>query len=81
MFSVHTLSIVFEIIIVILGLGLVVFKKNFIGLGIALTYGIYAFYDIAKFTYSNISQCSLYGLFFIATISMLLVVVGIYRKS
>ncbi len=81
MFSIHTLSIGFETIIVLLGLGLVIFKKNLIGLGIAITYGIYVYYDIARYAHLNINSCSLYSLFFIATLSMLLVVLRLYKKS
>jgi hypothetical protein len=81
MFSIHALSIAFEALIVILAIGLVLFKKSIIGLGIAVTYGIYVFYDIAKYTRSDISLTYLHGLFFVATLSMLLVILGLYRNS
>ncbi|MDP8216228.1 MAG: hypothetical protein P9L98_02755 [Candidatus Kaelpia imicola] len=81
MLSIHTLSIAAEVIIVLIGLAILLFKKRIIGLGVALTYGIYVFYDIAKFTHYSINQSLLYGLFFIATLSMLLVVIRIYRTG
>ncbi|MDP8253359.1 MAG: hypothetical protein P9X27_03060 [Candidatus Kaelpia aquatica] len=81
MLGIHAISIAAEVFIVLIGLAILLFKKKAIGLGIALTYGIYVFYDIAKYTHSNISQCFLYGLFFIATLSMLLVVIRLYKTS
>ncbi len=81
MFSIHTISIALEVVVVLLGLSIVLFKKKIIGLGIALTYGIYAFYDIIRYTGSSISPFFLYGLFLIATLSMLLVVIKVYKTS
>jgi hypothetical protein len=51
-----------------MGVGLILRKKAF-GWGILITFGIYTFYDMAKYVPLPISQNLLYLLFFIASVS------------
>ncbi len=81
MITLHVVSIFLELIIAAIGVMLVIFKKKSYGYGIALTFGIYVFYDISKFTSLNISDFLLYKIFFLATLSMLFAVLGIYKRG
>lgn len=69
----HWLSIFIEAIVAILGLKLA-FDKKVYGWGILTTFGIYVFYDLAKYFSLNISSGFLYFIFFIASVSALLTV-------
>ncbi|MDD5614404.1 MAG: hypothetical protein PHQ54_04975 [Candidatus Omnitrophica bacterium] len=81
MFSIHALSILMELAIAVIALMLFFVKKKLYGLAIALTYGIYVFYDISKFISLDISGNLLYAIFFIATLAMLWAVVKIYKAN
>jgi len=74
------LSITIEAVIAIFGLMIVSNKKKKLGWGIFLTFAIYVIYDFARLLEWNINQNLLYASFFIATLSMLLVVLKIYKK-
>lgn len=72
---VHYISIILELIIAVGALSLAIKnKKKEFCYGIALTFFIYVFYDLAKSNSWPISNNILYSLFFIATLSMLWVV-------
>jgi len=79
--SIQYLSIIIEVIVAILGLMLVFNKKKNYGWGIFVTFAIYVFYDFIKIQGVTINSDLLYSLFFIATLSILLSVLSIYKKK
>lgn len=74
-------SIGIEVLIALIGLGIFFKNKKGYGLGIFLTFAIYVFYDYAKLTSMNVDGNMLYILFFIASISMLVVAFNLYRSK
>ncbi len=81
MFTLQTISIFLELIIVFVTLGLALSKKQLAGYGLALTFGVYVFYDAVKLYGYSINSTVLQVLFFVATLSALLSVLLIYKKS
>jgi len=79
--SIQYLSIIIEAIVAILGLMLIFKKKKNYGWGIFVTFAIYVFYDFIKIQGVTINSDLLYSLFFIATLSILLSVLSIYKKK
>jgi len=77
----HTVSIIFELIVVLLGFLLAVQKKKVWGWFLMLTFAIYVYYDLSGLVSLTISQDLLRGLFFIASLSILWVVWSIYREA
>lgn len=77
----HSVSIFFELVIVIISLMIAVKKKKIYGYGFALTFAIYVFYDSANLFSLGISDSLLYPLFFIATLSALLSMWMLYKES
>ena len=67
------ISIFVEALIAVLGLFIVFLKKKSYGIGIFTTFFIYVFYDLVRLENYSVSQDVLSILFFIASISMLLV--------
>ncbi len=74
------IAIIIEGAIAAVGLLIAVRKKRTLGFGIFLTFIIYIFYDLARLTSLEISDLILYPIFFIATLSMLWVVILIYQE-
>jgi hypothetical protein len=64
-------SILFEAAVCVLGVALAVSKKKRFGWGIALTFGIYVVYDLARVLGSTFPEESLAVLFLIASASIL----------
>jgi len=81
MLNLQTISILLELIIVFISLGIVISKKQLAGYGLAITFGIYVFYDAAKFYNYAIDEQILETIFFIATLSALISVLLIYKKK
>jgi len=81
MLSLQTISILLELIIVFVSLSIAFAKKRLVGYGLALTFGIYVFYDASKFYNYNIDGKTLEIMFFIATLSALLSVLLIYKRK
>jgi len=77
-FYLQPVSILIEVIICGIGIGLSVLKKKTYGGFIALTFGIYVVYDLVAFTDFPASRILLATIFLIATISMLYVVWTLY---
>jgi len=75
------LSILLEFVIVILSLILVYKKKKIYGYGIALTFLIYVYYDLAKLFAWSVPEIVLSIFFLLATISMLLVVIKLIKSK
>ncbi|MBP1929740.1 hypothetical protein J2741_002287 [Methanolinea mesophila] len=77
---IQPVSIGIEVILVILGLAIAVRKKRCYGWYIALTFGIYVVYDSAHLIGVQVSQNVLSGIFFIATLSILIGIWKIYSE-
>jgi cytochrome bd-type quinol oxidase subunit 2 len=73
-------SIGIEVVLVILGIAIAVQKKRCYGWFIALTFGIYVIYDSLHYTGLVVSQNVLSGIFFIATLSILIGIWQLYRE-
>jgi hydrogenase/urease accessory protein HupE len=73
-------SIAIEVILVILGIGIAIQKKRCYGWFIALTFGIYVVYDTTHFIGVQVSQNILSGIFFIATLSILIGIWQLYKE-
>jgi hypothetical protein len=74
-------AILLESAVAATGLFIAVRKKRFFGYGIFLTFGIYVFYDIAKLVPLQVSDVTLYPLFFVATLSILWATLLIYLEK
>jgi hypothetical protein len=74
------LSIVLEIVIALLAL-VSAFRGRPSMVGFALTFGIYVYYDLARLYSWAVSESLLSVVFLIATLSALVSVVGILKKS
>jgi len=70
-----------EAIIVIMGLGISIRNKQTYGWGISLTFGIYVFYDLARNLNWEISSTVMTVSFLVATISALVAVYFLFKKS
>jgi hypothetical protein len=73
-------SIGIEAILVVLGIALAVQKKKCYGWFIAITFGIYVIYDSVFFLGVQVSQDVLSGIFFIATLSILIGIWQLYSE-
>lgn len=74
-------SIAIEGIVTILGLKIFLKKKKSYGLFIALTFGIYVYYDLVRLMTFIVPLDTLYFLFFIASLSILIAVWQLYKKT
>ena len=74
-------AILLESAVAATGLLIAVRKKRFFGYGIFLTFVIYVFYDLAKLIPLEISDVTLYPLFFVATLSILWTTLLIYLEK
>lgn len=79
--NIHLISIAIEAVIVILSLMFAVNKRRFAGLGFALTFGIYVFYDLAKYYDWSVPSTTLNYLFLVASISALISFFFLYRRT
>jgi hypothetical protein len=77
----HYVSIALECVIFVLALKMVFEKKRYLGIPLAITFGIYIFYDLAKAQGWGVSREFLDAIFFIATVSALFVVWHLGRKK
>ncbi len=73
-------SVAVEGVIAAMGLVVALKQKRSFGYGIFLTFIIYVFYDLARLTSFEVSNDILYPVFFVATLSMLWVVILIYKE-
>ena len=74
-------AIVLEATIAAGGFFLGVKKKRVFGYGIFFTFAIYVFYDLARLVPIDLSNGTLYPVFFVATLSMLCVVILLYKDA
>ena len=77
----HLLSILLEAVVAALGIMLAIGKKKIYGWCIALTFVLYVVYDLANLLALNISQDTLYMIFFVATLSILWAVWNIFLEA
>jgi len=77
----HILSVALEFVVFILGLKMVFEKKRYLGVPIAITFGIYVFYDLAKGLGWGLPRDFLDTIFFMATLSALYVVWHLGRRK
>lgn len=75
------IAIMLEGAIAAIGLFLAIGKKRSFGYGIFLTFAIYVFYDSARLVPIQISNSTLYPIFFIATLSILWAVIMLYKEA
>ena len=74
-------AIILESAVAATGLFIAVRKKRFFGYGIFLTFVLYVFYDLAKLIPLDISDVTLYPMFFVATLSILWAIIMIYKEK
>ena len=77
----HLLSILLEAVVAALGVMLAISKKKMYGWCIALTFVLYVVYDLANLMALNISEDTLYMIFFVATLSILWAVWNIFLEA
>jgi hypothetical protein len=74
------ISIILEVLIAVLAL-VTAFRKRPYMIGLAITFGIYVYYDLARYYKWEIAESWLSVVFLIATLSALVSVVGILRTT
>ncbi len=77
----HLLSILLEAVVAALGVMLAIRKKKMYGWCIAVTFVLYVVYDLANLLALNISEDTLYMIFFVATLSILWAVWNIFLEA
>lgn len=77
----HLLSILMEVVVAVLGVQLAIRKKKMYGWCIAVTFALYVIYDLAALLQWDVSQDTLYTIFFVATLSILWAVWNIFLES
>lgn len=81
MITLQTISICLELVIVFMALKLAISKKQLAGYGLAVTFGIYVFYDTVRLYNYTINSQLLQILFFLATLSAFVsLLMFIYKK-
>lgn len=80
MIDLQIISIVIEVIVVCFGLAIAVRKKRWYGWGIAITFGIYVYYDLARYFAWGVGSEFLERAFFLASLSALGAIWGIYKR-
>ncbi len=75
------LSLFFEVLVFILGIGLAVARKKVYGWGIALTFGLYVVYDATRFFGIGVSSDILGIIFFVASLSVLWAVWTLWKEG
>lgn len=74
-------SIIMESAVAVTGLFIAVRKKRVFGYGIFLTFIIYVFYDVVNLLQLEVSDYTLYPVFFVATLSILWATLLIYMEK
>ena len=77
----HLLSILLEVVVAALGMMLAIRRKKMYGWCIAVTFVLYVIYDLANLLALNISEDTLYMIFFVATLSILWAVWNIFLEA
>lgn len=74
------ISIVIEIVIAALALVLA-YRGQTTMIGFAITFGIYVYYDLARYYSWEVSESLLSGVFLIATLAALVSMIGILKNT
>ncbi len=80
-FYLQPVSIMIEVVICALGIGIAGIKQQTYGWFIALTFGIYVVYDISAFTGTALPGDALALIFLAASVSMLYAVWILYSRE
>jgi hypothetical protein len=80
-FYLQPVSILIEILICGIGVGIGILKKKTFGWFIAFTFGIYVIYDLSAFTGTSVPADALAVIFLAASISMLYAAWIIYARE
>lgn len=75
------LSLFFEVLVLLLGIGLAVARKKVYGWGIALTFGLYVIYDATRFFSIPLPPDILGIIFFVASLSILWAVWTLWKEG
>jgi len=75
------LAIVLEAVICVICLRIALQKKRVYGFGLALTFGLYVFFDLARHFKFGVSPGTMDTLFFVATVSALLSIMQLYYRN
>ncbi|MDD4804754.1 MAG: hypothetical protein PHN69_06345 [Candidatus Pacebacteria bacterium] len=78
--NINIVSIVLEVFVVLLGLMIALGKKQAYGWGLAFTFFVYVFYDLARTQSWQISNSIMIVSFLAATVSAVIAVYSIYKK-
>jgi len=81
MSSLYLLSILLEVVVSALGVLMAIRNKKMYGWCIDVTFALYVIYDLADLLQWNVSQDTLYTIFFVATLSILWAVWNIFLES
>jgi len=79
--TINLLSVVLEAVVVGFGLMIALKKKQMYGWGIALTFLIYVFYDLARMQNWQVSSSMMSASFLVATISAVWAAYSIYKNK
>lgn len=79
--NINFISIILEAVVVIFGLMIAIKKRRGYGEGLALTFLIYVFYDLARLLGWQINDTFLSISFLVANISAVISIYSIYRDS
>ncbi len=77
----HGVSILLEFALFVAGLRMVFEKKRYVGVAVAVTFGIYVFYDLALAYHWGVTRPFLDAVFFVATCAAAVVVWHLWRKK
>lgn len=80
MIDLQLVSIAIEAIVVCFGIAIATKKKRHYGWGIALTFGVYVYYDLARFYGWHAGSEFLEKAFFLASLSALGAVWAVYKR-
>jgi hypothetical protein len=79
--SINYVSIILELVVAIFALMIALGKKRAYGWGLALTFLVYVFYDLARTQNWQISSGIMTLSFLVASISAVIAVYSIYKKE
>ena len=75
------MSIILEVVILVICLRIALQKKRLYGAGLALTFALYIFYDLARDYNLHVTDRTLQLVLFVATVSALLSIMQLYYRN
>jgi hypothetical protein len=76
----YYISLALEVAIIVIGLRMAFVKKQYAGAGLAFSFTLYVVYNLAKTFGWGMSERLLDGIFFVATLTIFLVVISWSRR-